>query len=279
MADEAEVVSTVPAQAAPETVETASTVEAPVSGETKPEVKDEQKAEKTFSQAELDALIGKRLARERRSWEREHQSRQAPEPKPEAQPTAKPTPDKFDSTEAYIEAVSDWKAKQVVEQTLSDREKQQREEHQRRAQATAQAQYGRKEEIARAQYDDFDDVVYNPHTPITEAMAHAIQFSDRGPDIAYHLGKNPQEAARIAQLSPFLQAKEIGRIEAKLPDAAPKTTTSAPAPIKPLGGSKGSQVTFTSTDDPRAAEKLTPTEWIHLREKEKREKWKAQGYR
>ena len=44
--------------------------------ESTPEVAEEQPS-KTFSQEELDAAIGKRLAREQRKWEREQAQRSA----------------------------------------------------------------------------------------------------------------------------------------------------------------------------------------------------------
>jgi hypothetical protein len=42
---------------------------------TTPETPAEQEAPKTFSQEELDAIVGKRLAREQRKWEREQAQR------------------------------------------------------------------------------------------------------------------------------------------------------------------------------------------------------------
>lgn len=269
----------VPAQAAPETAETAPAVEATVSVETTPEQPTEQpKAEKKFSQAEVEAIVGKRLARAERKWQSEYQ-RQAVQPEqPKPEQPSKPSPDKYASTEEYIEAVSDWKAKQVVEQTLSEREKQHREEAARKAQAAAYSNYARREESARIAYEDFDDVVYNPSVPITDAMVHAIQHEERGPDIAYHLGKNPQEAARIAQLPPFLQAKEIGKLAVKLPDPTPaKTTTSAPAPIRPLAGK--TTIPVHDTTDPRSTKTMSTSEWINANRERKRKELEARGYR
>jgi hypothetical protein len=65
----------VPAEvSAPEQVATA----APEAEELAPEaVEPAAEAPKTFSQEELDAAIGKRLAREQRKWEREQAARAA----------------------------------------------------------------------------------------------------------------------------------------------------------------------------------------------------------
>src|SRR5574343_531609 len=58
-------------------------------------------APKTFTQEELDAAIGKRLAREQRKWEREHRTVAAP-----PTPVDLPPAEQFESVEAYAEALA-----------------------------------------------------------------------------------------------------------------------------------------------------------------------------
>lgn len=90
---------------------------------------------------------------------------------------------------------------------------------------------------ARSRYADFDQVAHGGHWSPTQAMLDVILESDRGPDLAYYLGANPEEAARISRLSPTQQAAALGRIEAtRLPDTRPKPPpqTKAPPPISPL---------------------------------------------
>jgi hypothetical protein len=67
MSDENVVPEVVAEVSAPEPVVTA-TPEPEVVAETQ---QPEEKPAKSFSQEELDAMVGKRLARERRKWERE----------------------------------------------------------------------------------------------------------------------------------------------------------------------------------------------------------------
>ena len=201
-------------------------------------------APKTFTQEELDAAIGKRLAREQRKWEREQQ-RQAPPPAP------LPPADQFESTEAYAEALAEQKALALVEQR----------ERQRQQDAVAEAYFDR-EEQALGKYDDFKQVAYNPSLPITAEMAETIRASDQGPDVLYHLGSNPTEAARISKLSPLLQAKEIGRIEAALAAAPPvKRTTSAPPPISPVTPVSNGTPAYDTTD-PRSISTMSTSDWI-----------------
>jgi hypothetical protein len=208
-----------------------------------PEVSEpETTAEKTFTQAEIDAAIGKRIAREQRKWARE-QHTQAP-------PTEAPTPEAFENPEAHLEAMAEYKAAQLVEK---------REAEKARA-ATEDAYLDRVEE-AQEKYADFDQVAKNPRLPVTQVMAEAITSSEIGPDILYHLGLNPKEAARIAQLGPLMQAKEIGKIEAKLASDPPaKKTTSAPAPINPVNTQTAGK-TYDTTD-PRSIKAMSTSEWI-----------------
>jgi hypothetical protein len=214
---------------------------APISEVQTPEVA--EAAPKTFSQEELDAAIGKRLAREQRKWERER-----------VQPVvqqAPVTPEQFATNEDYVEALADQRA----EQKLVERE-------QRKQQAEILETYHDKEEEVRAKYSDFEQVAYNPNLPITTVMAQSIQASDNGPEVAYHLGANPREAERISRLSPILQAKEIGKIEAQLAANPPvKKTSNAPSPISPVSARTTGTPSYDTTD-PRSIKSMSTSEWI-----------------
>ena len=199
---------------------------------------------KAFTQEELDAAIGKRLAREQRKWERE---RVVTAPVV----AADPRPEQFDSTESYADALAMKKA----EQLLYERDVQ-------RQQTEVLGAYHDREEEARNKYDDFEQVAYNPSLKITTVMAQTIQSSDIGPDVAYYLGANPKEADRISRLAPYVQAKEIGRIEAKLAsEPMVKKTSSAPPPFTPVTPSSKGASTYDTTD-PRSIKLMSTSEWI-----------------
>ena len=235
MTEEVEVVAEVPA---PEQVATA----APEPEEQTPEVADEAPSEKLFTQEELNAEFGKRLARERRKMEREFAAKQPP---------AAPLLENADTPEAYAEAL----AYQKAEQILHEREV-------KRQQAETLDSYRDREEEARDKYEDFEQVAYNPNLRITEVMAQTIQASEIGPDVAYFLGANPKEADRISKLQPILQAKEIGKLEAKLADnPVVKKTTSAPTPIAPVTA-RSSGAPVYDTTDPRSVKTMSTSEWI-----------------
>lgn len=214
-----------------------------------PEVEKPEDAEapapKTFTQEELDAAVTKRLAREQRKWERQQAAlAEARPPKP------LPAADTFESAEAYAEALAEQKAEELVRRREAEREQT----------ARVEAYYDREDE-ALGKYDDFKQVAYNPNLPITDAMAETIQASEVGPDVLYHLGSNPTEAARISRLSPLLQAREIGKIEAALAANPPvKKTTNAPAPLSPV--TPRGNGTALDTTDPRSIKTMSTSEWI-----------------
>ena len=238
-----EVIAEVPA---PEQVATAAPEPETVAPEAAPEG-EQKEPSKVFSQEELDAAIGKRLAREQRKWERE--ARQAEAPKPA--PVEHVTPEQFTTTEEYVDALTTSKAQQIVQQQQYAKQQQE-----------LLGNYHEKEEDARGKYEDFEQVAYNPKLPITQVMAQTIQASDNGPDIAYYLGTNPKEADRISRLEPFLQAKEIGRLEAKIAsEPVTKRTSSAPAPISPVTARGGHSGSFDTTD-PRSIKTMTTSQWI-----------------
>ncbi len=100
----------VPAEvSAPEQVATA----APEPEVTAPEaVEPAAEAPKTFSQEELDAAIGKRLAREQRKWEREQAAKAAE--KQLKTPVEIPPIEQFNSPEEYADLLAERKAEELL---------------------------------------------------------------------------------------------------------------------------------------------------------------------
>lgn len=219
--------------------------------------------QKVFTQEELDAAIGKRLAKEQRKWEREQAALAAAQPKPAATPAPA-----ADGTEPDSETDPLVLAERIANQR----------EHARHVSKVVEA-YQEREELARDKYDDFEDVAYNPRLPVTEAMAVTIRESEVGPEILYYLGNNPAEAKRIAQLSPLSQAKEIGKIETKLASDPPaKKTSSAPAPIAPVSG-RAAAAPVHDTTDPRSIQSMDTSTWIAKERERVRRKLESQHSR
>ena len=248
MTDEVQNLAEVDSAPAPEVTATSD------NAQNLPEVADqsnETPEEKRFSQAELDSMIGKRLAREQRKWEREQQAKQAEMQVRQSVPKELPHVDQFESPEAYVEALAVTRAEEMLHQRELQKQK-----------AAIEDSYAEREEEVRNKYDDFDQVAYNPQLRVTDVMAETIKSSDIGPDLAYWLGSNPKEADRISRLSPLLQAREIGKIEAKI-TAEPfqKKTSSAPDPIRPVTA-RATNPGVTDTTDPRSVKTMSTSDWI-----------------
>lgn len=130
----------------------------------------------------------------------------------------KPTPDKFDDYGAYVEALTDWKADQVVSKRMSERAQAQQQE-------VRTTTWNERQAAARTAMPDYDEVVGSSETPLAPHVAEVILESDHGPALAYHFARNPEVLTRLNGMSPLQAAREVGRIETSL--ASPTTQTAA----------------------------------------------------
>lgn len=145
---------------------------------------------------------------------------------------------------------------QIAERTLTRSRREQLENDRETVQELAAEAYQARVEAKAGKYPDYHAVTTNPNLAISPAMAEVIMDSDLGPDLAYHLGKNPAEAARIAALNPISQVRELGKIEAAI--AAPKTTPKPPPePVRKVG----SKAAGTAKDP----SKMTMAEYVAYR--------------
>jgi hypothetical protein len=146
----------------------------PVENTTPEEQSAEQEAPKTFSQEDLDAIVGKRLAREQRKWERE-QAQRAEEMQARQQPIHDITPEQFETYEDYAEVLAERKAEEML--VRRERDTQQR---------AMLESYHEREEAARDKYDDFEQVKKTttapaPIAPVTARTSGAPAFDTTDP--------------------------------------------------------------------------------------------------
>jgi hypothetical protein len=176
---------------------------------------------------------------------------------PKPSETPKPAEDQFSDYSAYVEALADWKADQKIQTHLSEVETRRQVEAQQRTQDEAVRGFRQRAAEFAKEHPDYHAVAESPNVPINQAMFDAILESDRGPQIAYHLGQHPEEAARISSLSAPGAARELGKLEAQLSIPSKPKTSQAPDPVVPVGG--GSE---RNTKDP---DKMTTAEWMAWR--------------
>lgn len=250
-------------QNAPEGKEEESEEEAEVAEEeteettaSEEEVEEEEEGKpsrKTGAEKRIDELTAKRRQAERDAdyWRNEAMRKDGEPPKPGETPETitrpKPDPSQYESYDEFNEALVDWK----IEQKESGR----RAAQEKTSQEEKAAQFQVKLNEGFEKHEDFAEVALNRNVPINQNMVNAMFDCDHASDIAYHLGLNPQEARRIASLSPIATAREIGKLDAQFskPKLAQKSTTKAGDSTKPVGGHEGAA---------KKEEDMTTDEWI-----------------
>ncbi len=151
-----------------------------------------------------------------------------------------PTLEQFGFDEGkYAAAVAQHYSKLATEQGTKAAQEALRAERERQEAETAHKTWSQRQADFKKSKPDYDAVALKDPREggptITPSMAQIIRASDVGPQVAYYLGENVDKANAIAQLHPIDQAREIGRIEAKLElaKAPPKPAVSqAPPPVQ-----------------------------------------------
>lgn len=160
--------------------------------------------------------------------------------------TPRPQRENFDSPDAYDSALISWaadNAAKTAEAKILEREakrqsdltQKQRDDNAKKARDDRAKDWQSKADKFAKEHPDFADLVTeNDDLKISQAMTDFITEADNGPEIAYHLGKNPELADRISQLSPAKAGIELGKIVANLEAAAKPKVSKAPRPASPV---------------------------------------------
>ena len=147
-----------------------------------------------------------------------------------------PTIEDFDDFDEYVAAKAEYIAKRQVESAMTAREQKQAAERQAAEQTRIAESWGKKLEQATAEMPDFEEVLESSESPMTMVMRHTTMESDIGPKLAYHLATHPEEAIALSKMSDINVVRNLGRLEERLSAQKPQpVTTSAPAPIAPVG--------------------------------------------
>lgn len=156
-------------------------------------------------------------------------------PEPRTLSDDKPQLDSYETYEDYYEALTDWK----VEQRFKDKDAKAKEAQAREESGKKLDTYNKRAAEFKKTTPDFEKVIadFSEDVDITPAMEHAILESEVGPQLAYYLANNPDEAESIAKMGVMQMNRYLGKLEAKLESNPPKVikTTNAPAPISPVG--------------------------------------------
>lgn len=225
----------------------------------------EQAKQRKSAQDRIGELTKRMREAERRAEEAERRAQAAPPP-PQPQPSKMPNPADYADGQfdpQYVQDLATHIADETVGRRLAAEHERQQQDAVSRQMADRQRTWEDRKAKAMLEMPDFAEVVdasVAAHEwPCPPAMAQAIETSEMGPKVAYHLAKNPDEARRIAALDQFSQVREIGRLEAKLelaPKTQPKTVSGAPAPpANQARGAGGQFKVAPDTDDFEAFDK------------------------
>ena len=144
-------------------------------------------------------------------------------PPVEAKTGGKPTPAQFTDAFEYAEALSEWSA----ENALSKRDKADAEKLNVVERTKVIDSWNTRQADAKTTFADYEETLANSTVSVSDQVRDAILESDLGPQILYHLAKNPEVATSLATKSVSSALREIGKLEASLSGTKP------PAPAKP----------------------------------------------
>ena len=204
------------------------------SGEESQQAETPQAKERRSAQGRINELTRQRHEAEREAayWRglAEARANEQPAKAPQQEAEKKPSAADFSDYDTYVEALAEWKAEQKVSEAL-ERRQQSSEQAKKAAEAREVAKaWTERQNAARSVFSDYDAVVGSADVTITPAVSDILLTSDKGPEVAYYLAKNPTVVERLNALSPTAAAREIGRLEAALEKPSVKHVVDAPAP-------------------------------------------------
>lgn len=219
-------------------VEAEAVTPEPVDEAESPPAEDENLEEKTEPTEDRFQERLNKLTKNWRSAERAVQDREQRiaelEQKLSEQPRER-APDKsladFDyDNEKYLE----YRLERVTEQARQDSEKLVSEFQNKTVAEQAYRQFQEREVEFETQVDDYREVVNPENWACSQVMASEIHQSDVGPEMTYHLAKNPDIAMEIARAPEREAVKRMTLLETEIKaekaKAKPKKVSTAPPP-------------------------------------------------
>lgn len=196
----------------------------------------EEKPVRTYTQEDLDRVVRRRVYKaQRQIGQLQGRLAELEARVPQSNPDAEPQREQFEDYEAYVKAIARHEAVRSLETLDQEEAARVIQSSQERARDIILERFEQRADQAREKYTDFDAVVNAEDVHLTPVMTETIVEAEEGAEIAYYLGQHPEEAQKIARLAAGAQRLALAKIAINL--SQPKTRqSSAPAPIKPVGG-------------------------------------------
>lgn len=231
-------------------VETEKTEDAPaeVAAETPTENKDSGEAVKKPKLTGWQRKIQK-LERELEAERLKNVAPSTPAAAPQVNSDQKPILDNYQTYDDYIEALTEFKATQVAEKKLAERENKVKTEQVNQSWNTKVAE-------AVKEMPDYHEVVSEyADVPVRQEILDAMRESDIGPKMAYHLAKNPDLLDELngQSVSAYTIHKELSRLESELTGNKEQNRpavkiSKAPPPITPVKKTASGSVDLNNMD-------------------------------
>jgi hypothetical protein len=155
----------------------------------------------------------------------------------------RPKRDKYETQEAYEDALADWKYDQRRSAEKAQEAKDAQERERGAVIASAQAAVERAKELV----PDWAETIEAANVDVPPHIQFAMLESDKFAELGLHFAKNPDDMARLAKLTPGRALVELGKIEDKIePFSKPKASEKAAS----SDGIQPSSSTGTSRETP-----------------------------
>lgn len=191
----------------------------------------------------------------------------------EAGDPAEPKPEDFKTVGDYTRALTKYEVAKAAAQAASESQTRTQQQQQQAQAAETARQFAERQSAFIKLTPDYEEVVENANFDVPQLVTQYCVESEMGPQLAYHISKNPSEAERLSKLSPSRMLAEMGKLEMKLaPTAAPAApaapskvpqVSKAPAPTEALNGDSArvvtkdpSQMSFAELREHRRAEQM-----------------------
>ena len=191
-------------------------------GTGEPGEKQERKDDGSRRQSRLDRRIGE-LTYKNKQQERENaelrQRLEAVEKRTAPQTAPKPKADDYATNDDYVEALADWKVEQKLEERLKKQDEGRGKENQERQIQATRESWEAKESAFLDKTPDYDDVIQDfdiPKDATGAAVSNAILKHEKGPELVYHLARNPDLQDELFGLVPDRAVIRLKRIAAEL---------------------------------------------------------------